>query len=447
MQTAWFISLISAICLEGLGRKYLPGVPAAAFYFFKDIVLLVGYLWFRPGPDVRRTIRYLYRGFELAWAASFVWTVIEVFNPAQQSLPLGLIGLRAYWLWWMAPAVIATVLQNRRQKERAIYALLVMALGIAALAAVQFASPADSDVNLYAVQDGEEVHASDMATVASTGRARVSSTFTFLSGFVAFTLTVPAILLSLGLDSTNPRLRRAALVATLATAAVIPMSGSRSAIVEGLGILLLSVWSAGLLFTRLGRRVLIGAVAAAVLSVVAFPDALLGVQSRFENQEETKGRFEDLAIMLPPVALATVDYPILGVGTGMEQNGRSAFHVSTEWDTEAELARYLVELGPVGFLFVWVTKMGLVAALLRAYKILKRAGRRGSAGAALSYAALTMLGSLAFDHNWQALFFMGCGFVLAEVVSVNREQAVAGEANDDSRSIDLLRPQGAHEAA
>ena len=126
---------------------------------------------------------------------------------------------------------------------------------------------------------------------------------------------------------------------------------------------------------------------------------------------------------------------------------RSAFHVSTEWDTEAELARYLVELGPVGFLLVWVAKMGLVVALLRAYKILKRAGRRGSAGAALSYAALTMLGSLAFDHNWQALFFVGCGFVLAEVVSVNREQALAEEANHGSRSIDLLRPRGAHEAA
>jgi hypothetical protein len=61
-----------------------------------------------------------------------------------------------------------------------------------------------------------------------------------------------------------------------------------------------------------------------------------------------------------------------------------------------------------------------MVALLRSYSILKRAGRRGSSGAALSYAAMTMVGNLTFDHNWQALYFMGCGFVLAEVVDVLR---------------------------
>jgi hypothetical protein len=425
MRTAWFIALISAICLEGLGRKYLPGVPAPAFYFLKDAVLLFGYLKFRPAPPIGRAARTLFRGYEMFWIAGFIWTLIEVFNPEHQSLPLALIGLRAYWLWWAAPVVIAGVLQSQKQKEKAIYALLVMALGISALAAVQFASPADSNVNLYSVEDGEEVHASDMATVASTGRARVSSTFTFLSGFVDFTLTVPALLLSLGLDSRNPRLRRAALVATFATAAVIPMSGSRGSIVIGVAILGITMWSAGLFFTAMGRRVLIGSIVAAVLSVVAFPDAFLGVQSRFQNTDETAGRFEELAIVLPPVAIATYEYPFMGIGTGMEQNSKGSLHVVTKWDSEGEFGRYLVELGPIGFLLIWMTKLGLTVALWRAFLILKRAGRRGPASAALSYAAMAMFGNLAFDHNWQALFFLGCGFVLSDVVSVFRAQAVA----------------------
>jgi len=62
----------------------------------------------------------------------------------------------------------------------------------------------------------------------------------------------------------------------------------------------------------------------------------------------------------------------------------------------------------------------LIVALLRAYAILKRAGRRGAAAAALSYALLTMNGNLTFDHIWQALYFMGCGFILSEVVAVQR---------------------------
>ena len=423
METVWFVSLIGAICLEGLGRKYLPAIPPPAFYFFKDIVLLFGYLRFRPTPPVQRVARYLYRGFEAFFFASFGWTIIEIFNPDQQSKALGLIGMRAYWLWWLAPVVIANVLQSRKQKDRAIYVLSVLGIGIAALAAVQFVSPADSTVNLYSSQDGEEVYAADMATVASTGRARVSSTFTFLSGFVDFTLTIPALLLSLGLDSKNPRVRWFALIATLATAAAIPMSGSRGAVVVGGAILMITMWSAGLFFTRMGRRVLIGSVIAAVLSVIAFPDAMLGVRSRFEDQEETTSRLQEIGSAIPLIALFQFDYPALGIGTGMQQNSKASFHIYTAWDAEGELARYLVELGPVGFALIWTAKFGLMIALLRCYSILKQAGRRGSASAALSYAALTMFGNLAFDHNWQALYFVGCGFILADVVVVLREKA------------------------
>jgi hypothetical protein len=443
METVWFIALISAICLEGLGRKYLPAIPDVAFYFLKDVVLLFGYLRFRPNAPIRRTMKYLYRGFEMVWAATFVWTLIEVFNPGQLSKPLALIGLRAYWLWWMAPAVIAGVLQNARQKERAIYALLILAVGVSALAALQFASPADSSINIYEAQ-GSDAYSMGPVIVGATGRARVSSTFTFVSGFVAFTLTVPTLLLSIGLDTQNPRLRRWSLLATFAAAAVVPMSGTRSAIVIGIAILVLSLWSAGLFFTRVGRRVLVGAVVAAVLSVVAFPDAMLGVQSRFAVEDETAGRFKDAAAVLPPVALLTFDYPGLGIGTGMQQNARLSFNILSDWDTEAEIGRYLVELGPIGFILFWISKVGLMIALLRAYGILKRAGRRGSAAAALSYAAITMYGNLTFDHNWQALYFMGCGFILADVVTVLRQSsALQGSRDATAASAAQLRTAAA----
>jgi hypothetical protein len=189
-------------------------------------------------------------------------------------------------------------------------------------------------------------------------------------------------------------------------------------------VLLLMAWASGLFFTRIGRRVLVGGVVAAVFAVVAFPDAFLGVQDRFENTEETTGRFMETASVLPPVALAIYDYPALGIGTGMQQNARFSLHAdASEYASESEVGRYLVELGPIGYLIVWTTKLGLVVGLARAYGILKRAGRRGAAGAALSYAGLTMFGNLTFDHVWQALYFSGCGFILSEVVSVMRLQA------------------------
>ncbi|HZL18754.1 MAG TPA: hypothetical protein VFG23_13515 [Polyangia bacterium] len=420
MEGLWFIALFSAICLEGLGRKYLPQIPSVAFYFLKDLVLLYGYFRYRPPASVVRTIRYLYRGFGIVVVAGMAWTFLELFNPAQESIVLGLIGLRAYWLWWLAPGVIAGVLQNSKLKRRSIYALALMAIGIAILAAFQFSSPASSSLNLYTVKDGEEIHASDMAVVYSTGRARVAGTFAFLSGFVAFTLTIPTLLLSLGLEVKEVRLRRVALVAALAVAATLPMSGSRGSVLIGAGVLVLTMWTGGLFFTPIGRRIVIAGTAAAILSVIAFPDALLGVESRFGDTEETDSRFMEIATYLPPVALVVDEYPMAGIGTGMQQNARSSFNLVSEWQQEGELERYLTELGPVGFLLIWTAKLGLVFALMRAYAILKRAGKRGAAGAALSYAVLTMIGDLAFDHNWQALYFTGCGFILAEVVPLLR---------------------------
>jgi hypothetical protein len=444
MQTFWFVTLICAVCLEGLGRRYLPAVPSVAFYFLKDVILLFGWVRFRPTVVVTRTARLLFRGFGIFVAVSMVWTIAEIFNPEHQSLALGLIGLRSYWLWWIAPVIIGGVLQKRVHKERAIYALLAVCLCVAAFAAVQFASPPSADVNMYSVWNGEQMYASDLAVVSTTGRARVASTFAYVTGFGDFTILVPTLLLSLGLDAEKPRVRRAALLGTLVSAAVVPMSGSRSSIVIGIAVLGLTLWSAGLFFTRVGRRILVGAVVAATLSVVVFPDAFVGVQSRFENEEETSTRFQQLATMLPPVAIAVINYPFMGVGTGMQQNARATMHIATKWDLEGEVDRYLVELGPIGFLLVWCTKLGLTVALLRSYKILKRAGRRGSAGAALSYAGLTMVGSLAFDHNWQALYFIGCGFILAEVVDV-RNRAAAGHAQAASQGPLVVGVQ--HEAA
>ncbi len=433
MYIVWYAFLVSAICLEGLGRKYLPGIPSLVFYFLKDGVLVFGYFALPPPPSVRRAVRHLYSGFGVVLVAGMAWTAIELFNPNHQSWMLGIVGFRAYWLWWLAPPLVAGFLQDEKRKRQAIYILVGTAILISVLAAFQFASPADSNLNLYTVIDGQEIHASDMATVASTGRARVASTFAFLSGFGDFCLLVPTLLLSIGLEAKERRVRSVALFATVCAAAVIPMSGSRGSVLLGSLVLVVMAWSSGLFFTRVGRRVLVGGAVAAVLAVVAFPDAIFGVQSRFENTDETADRLEQVALVLPPLALSYYDYPVMGIGTGMQQNARFALHIDTEWYQEGEVGRYLVELGPIGYLLVWTGKLGLVAALVRGYRILKRAGRRGAAGAALCYALLTMLGNLTFDHVWQALYFLGCGFILSEVISAMRAPSVKGDL--EARSV------------
>jgi hypothetical protein len=139
--------------------------------------------------------------------------------------------------------------------------------------------------------------------------------------------------------------------------------------------------------------------------------------------------------LFPPAAIATFNYPTFGIGTGMMQAARAALGVRTVWEAELEAERHLIELGPIGFLLIWTTKMGLTVALLRSYSILKKGGRRGASAAAVSFAIVTLVGSPTFDHIWQALYFMGCGFVLAEVASVVR-------ASNAAKLLAADRPSG-----
>ena len=86
-----------------------------------------------------------------------VWTFLEIFNPSHQSAALAAIGFRAYWLWWLAPPAIAHVLRDAKERDRGIDVLLATSAFVAILAAVQFAAPSESSVNVYSYVDGEQV--------------------------------------------------------------------------------------------------------------------------------------------------------------------------------------------------------------------------------------------------------------------------------------------------
>jgi len=311
--------------------------------------------------------------------------------------------------------VVANVLLSPWVRRRAIFVLAFVSGVVAVYAVIQFGAPSTSATNTYAIHAGVEVAAFE---VGSTGRARVSSTFSFISGFTDFVVLIPALLLSVGLGESDRRIRLIATTTALLSASSLPMSGSRAPFVVGLLLLAMIAREAGFLFTRIGRRVMLVGILAIFSVIYIFPDSLRGVRDRFDG-EDTDSRFMAIYTILPPVALAVLDYPPLGLGTGMQQNFRGLFGVDLgEYESEGEIGRYLIELGVPGYLFYWGARVGLMVALLRAAKLFKRANRRAAAGAATAYAIVVFYGSLTFDHVWQGLFFTGTGFILRELVSI-----------------------------
>jgi hypothetical protein len=412
VRLAWFTVLVVAICFEGLGRKVLPEVPSVVFYFAKDVLLVAGAVVIGFSPRASITTRTLMSGFWLVIGAAVGWTILESFNPAQPSLPLAVIGLRGYWLWWLAPPLVASALQDPESRRRATWLLTFVAAVVGVYAAIQFASPADSAINAYATFGGEKIV--DVAAVGTTGRARVASTFSYLSGFTNFTIIVPPILVGVGMDTPDRRLRVVSLVVAAAVIGAIPMSGSRAPLLLAMASFALFASKAGLFRSSAGRRVIGAALVAGAIAFVSTPDAVQGLEDRFRGAD-TATRLWEYTNLLPPVAIAENDYAVFGDGTGTQQNARLAFGVELGRKTESEPSRLLAELGVIGYLLVWAAKAGLAIALLRAAAYLKRREQPGMAGTAAAFALFAFIGNAAFDHVWQALFFVGVGIVLATV--------------------------------
>jgi hypothetical protein len=426
LRIVWFALLMAAICLEGLGRRYVRQLPPTAFYFMKDVVLVLG-LGLGISPEVKAVMKRLYGRASIFLVLGIFWSAFQIFNPEQASYPLGLVGLRSYWLWWLAPVLIASVLMDPAARKGAIIILAVVSGLVCFFAVTQFAAPPEAEINVYSVTpEGVPILASQ---VASTGRTRVASTFSFITGFSDFTIIIPPLLLAMCLGASDPKVRLIGMVGVAMTAAVLPMSGSRAPLLIAAGLLIVIVWSAGFLFTRAGRRVVFGSLLAAIAAMTAFPDALQGVYDRLGG-EDTNRRIDEVLSILPPVSLTLYDYPFMGIGVGMQHNARSQFFTGTsDYGAEYESAKQLIELGVPGYLLCWLARVGISIALFRASFILRRAGRGAAAGAAVGFAALTFFGSIVFDHIWQALFFTAAGYVLAETTLAQRSLQAAAARN------------------
>jgi hypothetical protein len=415
-KSRWFALFFCAICFEGLGRKYVPLIPGEVFYFLKDALLIYGLVVFPMDPRIKPIMKFMFAPFYTVLVAAVAISIAQVVNTGiRVSFILGILGLRAYWLWWLAIPVVANVMMAPVVRRRGIVVMAYVSAVVAIFAVVQFGSPSSSAANTYAVHAGNEVAA---FAVGSTGRARVSSTFTFITGFTNFVVLIPPLLLSLGLASTDRHTRFVATSTAMLSAASLPMSGSRGPFVIGLFLLGLVARQAGFLFTPVGRRVIVGGTLAIASVIYIFPESLQGVMDRFDS-DDTRDRFEAIYTVLPPYAMMSIEYPFFGIGTGMQQNFRNLFGVDYgDYESELEVGRYLIELGVPGYLLVWASRIGLLVAFLRAAKLFRKAKRRAATGAALVYALLTFYGNLTFDHIWQALFFTGAGFILSELVQV-----------------------------
>ncbi len=335
---AYFFLLI----FEGALRKWIvPGAANALLLARDPIVLAAYFLALRSGLFPRNIF------VSLAGVIGIL-SLTAGLLVTQESPAIALYGFRTDFLPLPFLFLIPKV-WDARDVERAGYWTLLISIGMAALMALQFASPPGAWINSGSDESFEQI-------ASALGHIRPPGTFSFITGPVFFYAMAAAFLLNTPFARRYPAWLIA--TATLATLLAAAVSGSRSLVASVGLVFVFGLAASAVLRPRLAVRWL-GVVAA--LGVAAFflsnlPFFQIGVSvftARVSNASAAEGGGAGFATrvlsgftgFLPALTQA----PLLGQGLGLGTNVGLALLVDKSqaiW-FEDEWARHILESGPI----------------------------------------------------------------------------------------------------
>jgi hypothetical protein len=452
-RTAVKIALLLLI-VDGALRKWVfPGAQDLV-YFAKDVFLLGAYIGFLQRRAVHRYKPPANPPLYAALAGAALVGVLQMLNPHLPNLLVGLLGFKAYFFYVPLLFVVPAAFESDTELYRFLRWYVLISIPVGLLAVLQFFSPSTSLINAYAWGSSDEM--SYIATFGTSTYVRVTGTFSFITGFTSY-LQANSILLLCLLGQAQWRLRGQLLhhLALGLTLLSVFMSGSRGPILFLVLLFPLYWWLAvvreggsGATFGRLllGLTLLSGFIAVFGTEAIG---AFYGraVSGASEVSSRLSYPFTVLLDLLPRVGLT---------GYGIGSTHQTAMVVTKgippySWleglAVEAETGRVLVELGGVGFLFVYFLRLYMpVYALLQVPKLRTRFHRSLATAAFLFYISQIM-GMVIFDVTAGIYFWFFGGLIMAALkldkpVAAAARQAVPVRAPVLPQASPQAVPQG-----
>jgi hypothetical protein len=376
-RRAVYMAMLTAL-FEGAIRKWILPQASELVYFLKDGILLGAYLRFYMFPDAElRRFRLQIPG-ALIGIACMSLVITGALNSNLNSVLMALYGLKIY-LWYVPLAfMIPALWQNEEQMTKALYWYALMAIPICFLGGMQFVAPVDSWLNTYADTDYAGVKQVATFGAGQAARARVTGTFSYISGHAVFVTLFFVISLSLTIGL--PDKRRILIIfgnLPLLFANGL-MSGSRSAIFYMVAMASLMGLSSGV--TKMSKKqnsfiYLLLAIAAVAVGVSVFFDKALAA---FETRRATagdsvSGRTMHFAWSIEE-ASKVVDISGFGIGTAHPATWslRSALQIPQVAKVcplyDAETGQVLAELGWPGFIMWYLLRIMMLMHCFDAYR-------------------------------------------------------------------------------
>jgi hypothetical protein len=414
----WRVAVIIALILavfEGALRKWVLPEFGQWIYFAKDLLVIGAYVGFWGPRVVRRQRRCLWHPANGLLVAFSVLAVLELANPLLPSLLLGVFGIKSYLIYvplmYMAPFIFPDV----QELGKFWYWYLILAVIPLALGVIQFGAPADSVLNRYAWDD--EV-APVIATFGSITRARITGTFTYITGYTTYLTLVFLMAMSSAVSEGRKQVRCALYGVLGLSLANLFMTGSRGPFLT-LGaslVILLALTRHSSSFVRRHVMVTVCVVLPLVglLASNLFPEALTAFQERAQQNEDLQGRLAE--VLYNPV-WALAEAGPFGYGLGSAHQAR-AFVISGDTsdnlppDAEGEWERIILEVGPVGFTLVLLTRIFVASQLWRALQASQGMRSQPFLIAAFLFSLLSIPGNLVFNHTASIFYWFLAGFGL-----------------------------------
>src|SRR5262249_11073850 len=358
------------VVFEGALRKWAFPSAQAQIYLVKDAILLAVYLGF--ALDARRNQPVLrdVTSIKVVLLLAFIFSCFEVLNPNSPSILVGLMGLKAYFLYVPIAFILPYAFKSREHLFLMIWRYLVLAIPVALFGLIQVAAGPDSFLNTYV---SHTEGGPGLAYFGHENITRTSGTFSYISGYAAF-LTFVAFL-AIGYNLANGWRIKNNIVPILALSLVVGAmftTGSRAPVYTLIAtspVILLLAASGRLLPTRTAVRLCL------LLPIVAF--VALNLSSRAVDaftQRANEASDNTAYRLLWPVdqtIWALSEGPALGMGIGTTHP--SAFTITGTGEarwlgdllTEGELPQVTVELGLIGLILIYLPRFLIIGLALR----------------------------------------------------------------------------------
>jgi hypothetical protein len=412
------------LIFEGAIRKWMFPGSQDLVYFAKDVVLVGAYLgFFRDRSRLRQRPPPL-PILNALLVMSIAWGLLEIFNPRLPNLLVGVFGFKAYFLYVPLLFVVPAAFSNDAALYRFLRRYALIAIPVGALAVLQFFAPSSSLLNTYA-RTSEEAY---VATFGSSTFVRVTATFSFITGYTSYLLAATILILAL-LGAGRWKFRGQWLLfgALGMTLLGMLMTGSRGPVLMLILVLPL-YWWLGVIRERgggaaFGRLILASALVWTFL-VYAGQDAINAFYGRAQGVSDVSGRIK--SPLLSPLLLMP-DAGFLGFGIGATHQTAAALAPSImpySWLrgllVEAESGRIMIELGPLGFLLVYFTRLYLSVFAFRQVMALRTRFHRAVATAAFLVSLAALPGGIVFDVTADLFYWFFFGLLLL-VMRLDRE--------------------------